>query len=125
MKFLPHRLRGAFASKAAITVALVALGDVMFFQMKLYGGAFGLYGLAMLVALAAARPAVIGQSRAVAALALAALYGAFSLHKRHAASRQIAWPLAGLAAAHWCWFTLLLHNPLLVGQHVGPVPLAN
>lgn len=59
------------------------------------------------------------------ALLLAGAYSAYSLHKRYAASRQIAWSLAGLAAAHWCWFTFLLHNPLLVGQHVGPVPLAN
>lgn len=59
------------------------------------------------------------------ALLLAGAYSAYSLHKRYAASRQIAWSLAGLAAAHWCWFTLVLHNPLLVGQHVGPVPLAN
>ncbi|KPL68583.1 hypothetical protein SZ64_10990 [Erythrobacter sp. SG61-1L] len=59
------------------------------------------------------------------ALLLAAAYGAYALRGRLAQGSRIAWMLAGIAGAHWFWFTLALHNPLLVGQHVGPVPIAN
>ena len=41
------------------------------------------------------------------------------------AARYTALAAAGLALAHFTWFTLFLHNPLLTPQHVGPTPIAN
>lgn len=58
-------------------------------------------------------------------LLVALALGVFRLRNRLAECTPIAWGVATLAAAHWCWFTLVLHNPLLAPQHVGPVPLAN
>ncbi|MEL7445214.1 MAG: DUF2339 domain-containing protein [Pseudomonadota bacterium] len=33
--------------------------------------------------------------------------------------------LFGAALLHFVWFTLVLHNPLVMAQHVGPTPIAN
>lgn len=51
--------------------------------------------------------------------------GAWQLRARYAPLSRLAWGMAALAAGHWCWFTLTLHNPLWAAQHVGPVPLLN
>ena len=41
------------------------------------------------------------------------------------ANRTVAVALAGMALAHFIWFTGLFHNPLWEDQAVGQVPLAN
>ncbi|MDP4604885.1 MAG: DUF2339 domain-containing protein, partial [Erythrobacter sp.] len=39
--------------------------------------------------------------------------------------RPVSLGLIASALAHFGWFTLILHNPLLSVQHVGPTPVAN
>lgn len=39
--------------------------------------------------------------------------------------RPVSLGLVVAALAHFGWFTLVLHNPLLNVQHVGPTPIAN
>ncbi len=39
--------------------------------------------------------------------------------------RPVGLGLVAALLAHFVWFTLILHNPLLAAQHVGPVPVAN
>ena len=39
--------------------------------------------------------------------------------------RRYAMVLGGMALAHFCWYSLLLHNPLWSEQAVGPAPVAN
>ncbi len=58
-----------------------------------------------------------------AALMLLA-YGA-SQHLPRDFRRPVALGLIAASLAHFVWFTLLLHNPLLTVQHVGPTPVAN
>ena len=41
------------------------------------------------------------------------------------ARRPVSLGLIAAALAHFGWFTLILHNPLLSVQHVGPTPVAN
>ena len=85
-----HGLHGGFRLKAALVLALVALADWLFFQRQLYGGVFGLFGLALLAAMLAARPALWRDRRAGVALALAATY-----------ALAMAWDASLLA---WCLF---------------------
>ncbi|HTN13180.1 MAG TPA: DUF4173 domain-containing protein [Sphingomonadaceae bacterium] len=129
MEFPLHRLRGAFALKAILTAALVALGDLLFFQNGLHGGAFGFYGLAMLVALVLARPAVIGHIRPAAALGLAALYALAMVYNASALSWTLFWIAAGVATLMpraagfddgWRWFQRLLFHGLV--SLLGPIP---
>lgn len=129
MEFWQHRLKGAFALKAAVTIALVALGDVMFFQLKLHAGAFGLYGLAMLAALAAARPAVIRQSQAAAALAFAALYALAMMYSASPLAWILFWAAATIATLLpgtsgfkdcWHWLQRLAFHALV--SLLGPLP---
>ena len=39
--------------------------------------------------------------------------------------RPVSLGLIAAGLAHFAWFTLILHNPLLDVQHVGPTPIAN
>ena len=39
--------------------------------------------------------------------------------------RPVSLSLIAISLAHFVWFTLVLHNPLLTVQHVGPTPIAN
>ena len=39
--------------------------------------------------------------------------------------RPLTLGLTALSLVHFIWFTVLLHNPLLTVQHVGPTPVAN
>jgi uncharacterized membrane protein len=58
------------------------------------------------------------------ALLVAAAYGA-GQSLPQALRRPVSLGLAGAALAHFAVFTLVLHNPLLSVQHVGPTPIAN
>jgi len=129
MEFTQHRFRGAFALKVILTVALVALGDIMFFQKRLYGGAFGLYGLAIVAAMATARPAVIRNMRPAAALLLAALYGLAMAYSASPLAWVMFWIAAGLATLlprtarfddGWRWFQRLTYHGLV--SLLGPIP---
>jgi hypothetical protein len=71
MQGLGKRWDGAFALKVAGALAVIALGDWLFYQRTDYLGAFGLVGLAIAAALGLTRPAVRRDRRALIALALA------------------------------------------------------
>lgn len=88
-------VRGSFALKLLVTVALIAVGDVLFFQRGQYGGAFGLYGLALIAGVVIVHPAVVRTRPAAAALALASLYAIAMTY----APSPLAWCLFWIAAA--------------------------
>ena len=73
------RWQGSLALKGALALALVALGDFVFWQQRQWAGVQGIFGLGLALALAAARPAVRRDRRALFALALAALYAVAQL----------------------------------------------
>jgi Domain of unknown function (DUF4173) len=129
MEFSLRRLHGAFLTKAILAVALVALGDLMFFQNGLYGGAFGLFGLAMVAVVALARPAVIRHIRPASALGLAALYAGAMAYSASPLPWVLFWIAAGLATLlprtagfddGWRWFQRLAYHGLV--SLLGPVP---
>lgn len=57
----------------------------------------------------------------------ALVLAAFAAHRRlpEALRRPVSLGLIAAALAHFAWFTLALHNPLMSVQHVGPTPIAN
>lgn len=55
------------------------------------------------------------------ALLLASGYALWRL----GAGRRVAMVAVGAGAAHALWYSLLLHNPMTMGQAVGSLPLAN
>lgn len=59
------------------------------------------------------------------ALLVVAAYGAAQKLLPEGARRPVSLGLAAAALAHFAWFTLIVHNPLLSVQHVGPTPIAN
>lgn len=111
--------RGGLLLKGAVALALIALGDAMFFQRELYAGHFGIYGLVLLLGLIAARPAVRRDRRAWAALALAAAYAGAMIHDASVLAWCLFWIAAGLATLlpatgrfddGWRWFQRLLFH---------------
>lgn len=109
-------LHGGFWLKAALALALVALADWMFFQVGIHGGAFGLFGLALLLALLAARPALWRDRRAAIALALAAAYALAMARDASLLAWCLFWIAAGMATLlprtaafddGWRWFQRL------------------
>lgn len=66
----------------------------------------------------------MGERSTWQALLIAAAYGA-GQRLPEALRRPVSLGLAGAALAHFTVFTLLLHNPLMSVQHVGPTPIAN
>ena len=55
---------------------------------------------------------------------LLAAYGVWQ-GPRKPITRPLTLGLIAIALAHFLWFTVVLHNPLITVQHVGPTPLAN
>ncbi len=114
--------RGGLLLKGVMALALIALGDAMFFQRELYAGHFGIYGLALLLALIAARPAVRRDRRAWAVLALAASYAVAMIYDASILAWCLFWIAAGLATLlpstgrfddGWRWFQRLLFHGLI------------
>ncbi len=58
------------------------------------------------------------------ALLMLAAYGAFNALPK-AVRQPVGFGLIAVALAHFGWFTLVMHNPLLAVQHVGPTSIAN
>ncbi|MEP3760203.1 MAG: DUF2339 domain-containing protein, partial [Marinomonas sp.] len=60
---------------------------------------------------------------------LALAFGASKLLPQIPALKDMAKPVAlaliAVSLGHFLWFTLILHNPLMSVQHVGPTPVAN
>lgn len=109
-------LHGGFWLKAALVLALVALADWLFFEVGIYGGAFGLFGLALLLAMLAARPALWRDRRAGVGLALAATYALAMAWDASLLAWCLFWIAAGMATLiprtaafddGWRWFQRL------------------
>lgn len=120
MTMSSFNLRASFIWKATTAAALVALGDLLFFQLELGGGNLGLYGLALLVGMMIARHAVRRDKRAWIAAAAAALFASAMIYDASLLAWALFWVAAGMASLlpassrfddGWRWFQrLLLHG---------------
>ncbi|MCY1670058.1 DUF4173 domain-containing protein [Novosphingobium sp. SL115] len=129
MAFASRRWRGAWTLKVVVVAGIVALGDVLFFELELSGGTFGFYGLALLMALALAQPAVLAQRPAAIALGFAAVYALAMAFSPGPLAWLLFWTAAGMATllprTHgfddgWRWFQRLAYHGLVA--LAGPVP---
>ena len=129
------RLRGGFLAKGAVLLALLLLGDWMFFQRTLWAGHFGFYGLAMIAAALAVRPALRHNRRAALAIALAATCALAAVLDFGGLSFLLFWIALGMATLlpgtgrfddGWRWFQRLVFHGFasLVGPLVDWVKLA-
>lgn len=66
----------------------------------------------------------MGERTVWQALLMIGAYGALQFASE-AYKRPLALCMVAAALAHFAWFTLILHNPLLTVQHVGGTPIAN
>jgi Domain of unknown function (DUF4173) len=116
MQLTIERLRGGFALKGAAALAVVALGDWLFWQDGNYAGALGLFGLALVAALLLARPAVRQDWRALIAAGFAAIYAAAMVWDPSLLSFVLFWTAIGVATLlpasarfgdGWIWFQRL------------------
>jgi hypothetical protein len=121
MQGLGKRWDGAFALKVAGALAVIALGDWLFYQRTDYLGAFGLVGLAIAAALGLTRPAVRRDRRAMIALALALTAALAMIWDAAPLPFLLFWVSLGLATLlpgtaafddGWRWFQRLLVHGL-------------
>ena len=113
---MPTRLP-TFWIKALLLVALVVAGDVLFWKMKGMGANLGLFGLALVAAVAVAIPAVRRVRLGVLALGLALLLAALQIERATAlgwlgfllalAVAALA-PRAAAGQDGWRWFQRLV-----------------
>lgn len=114
------RIERSFLLKVAVAAALVGLGDLLFFQWELTGGNIGLYGLALLAGMIAARYRVRQDRRALLAALAATLFAFAMIYDASLLAWTLFWIAAGMAALSpasgrfddgWRWFQrLLLHG---------------
>lgn len=114
------RLQRSFMWKVAVATALVSIGDLMFFHWELAGGNLGLYGLALLAGMIAARHGVRRDRRALLATLAATLFAVAMIYDASLLAWTLFWIAAGMAALlpatsnfddGWRWFQrLLLHG---------------
>lgn len=119
MDLLAFVRRRRFVWLAAAAAALVALGDLIFWQYNLHGGQFGGYLMALMLVATAMRPAMWRDGRAMAATAAAMLFAAAIaidpgwlalLLFMTAAAMAVLLPATGPFDDGWRWFQrLLLH----------------
>ncbi len=83
--------------KLGVTALAVLLGDYVFWERQQALGVQGLFGLALVAALAAARPAVRRDPRALIALAFAVLYALAQLWDPSPLAFMLFWVAIGLA----------------------------
>jgi hypothetical protein len=91
-------LLSAFRWKLGLAVALVALGDVLFYQRGLYGGTFGIYGFALIAGLIAGQGSVRGDRRAWVAMSFAGLFAGAMIYDVGVLSWSLFWIAIGMAA---------------------------
>ena len=128
MDMVMQRWRGSFALKLIVVLALVALGDLVFFQNRWFEAGFGVFGLGMVLALAIAQPATLRDWRARIALAAAALFSVaiiFDASLLAFVLMVLALPMALLLPRTqgfddgWRWFQRLFVHGLI--SLVGPM----
>lgn len=112
---------GSMRFKLAVALGLVGLGDMLFWHDWIGGLALGFYGLALIVAMLAVRPAIRRDPRALAALAVAAFAAlamawdashlAWSLFWAAAAMASLL-PRAGPMDDGWRWLQRLAYHTL-------------
>jgi hypothetical protein len=116
-----ERVRGGFALKGAAALAVVGLGDWLFWRGGNYAGALGLFGLALVAALLLARPAVRRDWRALIAAGLAAVYALAMVWDPSLLAFVLFWTAIGLATLlpatarfgdGWIWFQRLTVHAL-------------
>lgn len=112
---ISRRRRLVWAVLAAI--ALVALGDVMFFQKGYYAGYLGLYLFALLLTVLLVRPAVRHDRRAWIAIIAATIFASALVLDPGPLAWTMFWVAAGMAVLFpatakfddgWRWFQRLL-----------------
>jgi hypothetical protein len=113
-------LHRSFWWKVVVALVLVGLGDMLFYQWELAGGYLGIYGLALLAGMIAARQRVRKDGRALFAALAAALFAAAMIHDASLLAWVLFWTSAGMAALlpstarfddGWRWFQrLVLHG---------------
>ena len=102
--------------RAAVLVGLGAIGGIA--VHSLYKQVFGITSLFQFEHFA------MGERSVWEVMLVAAAYGAGQALP-HSLRRPVGLGLLAAALVHFGWFTLILHNPLLSVQHVGPTPIAN
>ncbi|WP_084733273.1 DUF4153 domain-containing protein [Sphingobium chungbukense] len=90
-------LAGRFRWKLVPTLVVVAIGDWLFYQRHLYGGFYGLFALALLIALWTGRPAVRHDRRAWAALSAAGLFALALVYDASLLALALFWAAASMA----------------------------
>lgn len=110
------RWDGAFVLKLGLTALIVLLGNYVFWEQQQVTGVQGIFMLGLCAALAAARPAVRKDKRALVALALAALYACAQLWDPSLLAFALFWVAIGFATLlpgtarfddGWRWFQRL------------------
>ena len=106
--------------RAAITLILGIIAGIALHS--LYKQAFGITSLLRFEQYG------MGERTIWQAALLLAAYGVRTAMPEAVPQEVRRWVCLGLVAAsllHFVWFTLMMHNPLLTVQHVGPTPIAN
>ena len=114
------QVKSSFWLKPTVAVALVGLGDLLFYQWQQFGANIGYFGLAIVAAMLISRHAIRLERRAWVALVAATLFGCAMVWD----ANLLAWALFCVAAAMaallpasarfsdgWRWFQrLVLHG---------------
>lgn len=102
--------------RAALLLALGVIGGIVLHSLyKQLFGITSLFGF---------EHRAMGERSVWQALLVAGAFGA-GQSLPAGIRRPVSLGLVAAALAHFVWFTLILHNPLLSVQHVGPTPIAN
>lgn len=113
---IKQRWDGAFALKLGLTTVVMLLGNYVFWELEQVTGVQGIFMLGLCAALAAARPAVRRDKRALVALGFAALYACAQLWDPSPLAFALFWVAIGLATLlpgsarfddGWRWFQRL------------------
>ena len=116
MRLVLKRWDGSLALKLGLAALAVVLGDYVFWQLQQFAGVQGIFGLALVAALAIARPAVRHDRRARIALGLAAIYALAQLWDPSPLAFALFWVAMGFATLlpgtgtfddGWRWFQRL------------------
>ncbi|UIP06687.1 DUF4173 domain-containing protein [Erythrobacter sp. SDW2] len=123
-----QRPRGTIRLKTALTIAVIAVGDIALFQHELFPAGLGFLGLALVGALAIGQPSVLRDRRALFALVLAAAYAFAMIYDASllafllfgvALGMALLLPRTGVFDDGWRWFQRLFAHGFI--SVFGPV----